>query len=118
MVQETQVQSLVQEDTPEEEVATHSRMLAWESPGTEEPGVPQFVGLQGVRHKLATEQQRYASPNLPVYPPPTLEPWCQKLSFYISLLRTCVTLDTVNPSTKEELTPQLVLGVRMKGNEH
>ena len=34
--------------------------------------MPQFMGLQGVRHDLATEQQRYANPNLPVYTPPLL----------------------------------------------
>ena len=37
-VKETQVQSLGQEDTPEKEVATLSRILVWEIPGTEEPG--------------------------------------------------------------------------------
>ena len=36
--QETWVQSLGQEDTMEEEMATHSRILAWEIPWTEEPG--------------------------------------------------------------------------------
>ena len=36
--QETPVQSLGQEDPREEEVATHSRILAWEVPWTEEPG--------------------------------------------------------------------------------
>ena len=37
-MKETQVQSLGQEDTPEKEVATLSRILVWEIPGTEEPG--------------------------------------------------------------------------------
>ena len=36
--QETWVQSLGQEDTMEEEMATHSRILAWEIPWIEEPG--------------------------------------------------------------------------------
>ena len=36
--QETPVQSLGQEDSLEEEMATHSRILAWEIPWTEEPG--------------------------------------------------------------------------------
>ena len=35
---ETQVRSLVQEDLLEEETATHSSLLAWETPWTEEPG--------------------------------------------------------------------------------
>ena len=37
-VQETQVQSLGQEDTLEKEMATHSSALAWRIPWTEEPG--------------------------------------------------------------------------------
>ena len=37
-MQETWVQSLGQEDPLEEEMATHSSILAWRIPGTEEPG--------------------------------------------------------------------------------
>jgi len=44
-VQETWVQSLGQEDPLEKEMATHSRILAWRIPWTEEPG-----GSQRVRH--------------------------------------------------------------------
>ena len=36
--QEMQVQSLGQEDSLEEEMATHSSILAWRIPWTEEPG--------------------------------------------------------------------------------
>ena len=36
--QETKVQSLEEEDPPEEEMATHSSVLAWIIPWTEEPG--------------------------------------------------------------------------------
>ena len=45
-MQEMQVQSLGQEDTLEEEMATHSSILTWEIPWTEEPGGLQFVGSQ------------------------------------------------------------------------
>ena len=45
-MQETQVQSPGQEDPLEEEVATHSSLLAWEIPWTEELGSLQSVGLQ------------------------------------------------------------------------
>ena len=45
-MQETQVQSLGQEDPPEKEMATHSSILAWEIPGTEEPGKLQFIKSQ------------------------------------------------------------------------
>ena len=37
-MQETQVQSLGQEDPLQEEMATHSSILAWKIPWTEEPG--------------------------------------------------------------------------------
>ena len=37
-VQETRVQSLVWEDSLEEEMAVHSSVLAWRIPWTEEPG--------------------------------------------------------------------------------
>ena len=47
---EMQVQSLGQEDPLEEEMATHSNILAWRMPWTEEPGGLQFMGLQRVRH--------------------------------------------------------------------
>ena len=47
---ETWVQSLGREDPLEEEVATHSSILAWEIPWTEEPGGLQSVGLQRVRY--------------------------------------------------------------------
>ena len=50
-VQETpqmQVQSLGWEDPLEKEVATHSSILAWNIPWTEEPGGLQSMGLQRV----------------------------------------------------------------------
>ena len=48
--QEMPVQSLGQEDPLEEEMATHSSILAWRIPWTEEPGRLQFMGSQRVRH--------------------------------------------------------------------
>ena len=48
--QETWVQSLGQEDTLEQEIATHSSILTWKIPGTEEPGELQSMGSQIVRH--------------------------------------------------------------------
>ena len=44
------VQSLGGEDPVEKEMATHSRILAWRIPRTEEPGRLQSMGLQRVRH--------------------------------------------------------------------
>ena len=49
-VQETQVQSLGQEDPLEKEMATYSSILAWKIPETEEPGRLQSIRLQRVRH--------------------------------------------------------------------
>ena len=49
-MQETWVQSLGQEDPLEEEMATHSSILAWRIPLTEEPGEIQATELQKVGH--------------------------------------------------------------------
>ena len=52
-MEETQVQSLGQEDPLEEEMATHPSILAWEIPRTEEPGGLQSTGLQKSRTGLS-----------------------------------------------------------------
>ena len=49
-VRETQVQSLGQEDLLEKEMATHSSILAWKIPWTEEPGRLQSTGSHRVGH--------------------------------------------------------------------
>ena len=49
-MQETQVQSLGQEDPLEEGMATHSSTLAWRIPWTEEPSGLQSMGSQRVGH--------------------------------------------------------------------
>ena len=49
-MQETQVQSLNQEVPLEKAIASHSSILVWEIPWTEEPGGLQTVGSQRVRH--------------------------------------------------------------------
>ena len=49
-MQETWVQSLGWEDPLEEGTATHSSILAWRIPRTEEPGRLQSIRLQRVRH--------------------------------------------------------------------
>ena len=56
--QEMQLQSLDWKDPLEKEMATHSSILVWEIPWTEEPGGLQSRGLQRVGHNLATEQQQ------------------------------------------------------------
>ena len=63
-VQETKeswVPPLVQEDPLEEEMATHSTILAWEILQTEEPGGLQSIELQRVRHDWACRPTQYFS---------------------------------------------------------
>jgi len=57
-MQEMRVQSLGQEDSLEKEMATHSSILAWEIPWTEEPGGLRTIGSQRVGHDLATKQEQ------------------------------------------------------------
>ena len=56
--QEMWVRFLSWEDPLEKETATHSGILAWEIPWTEEPGGLQSMGSQRVGHDLATKQQQ------------------------------------------------------------
>ena len=55
---ETWVLSLGREDPLEEEMATHSSILAWKISWTEEPGGVQSMGSQRARHDWATKQRR------------------------------------------------------------
>ena len=55
-MQETQVRSLGWEDPLQDEMATHSSILAWEIPWTEEPGRLQSRESQRVRHDWACTQ--------------------------------------------------------------
>ena len=50
-VRETQVRSLGQEDPLEKEMVTHSNILAYRIPWTEEPGGLQSMGSQGVTNE-------------------------------------------------------------------
>ena len=52
-MQETWVQSLGQEDPLEKGMATHSSILAWKIPWTEEPGGLQFMELQKSQTRLS-----------------------------------------------------------------
>ena len=54
-MQEKWVQSLGQEDLLEKEMATHSSILAWKIPWTEQPGGLQSMGSQRVRHDLVSK---------------------------------------------------------------
>ena len=52
-MQETWVQSMSWKDLLEEEMATHSSILAWEIPWTEEPGRLQSMGSQKTQTQLS-----------------------------------------------------------------
>ena len=52
-IQEAQVRSLDQKDPLEEGIATHSSILAWRIPWTEEPGRLQSIGSQKSRTQLS-----------------------------------------------------------------
>ena len=58
-VQEIRVPSLGPEDPLEKEIATHSSILAWEIPWTEESGSLQSMGSQRVQHNLAAKQHMH-----------------------------------------------------------
>ena len=55
-IQEMQFQSLGWEDLLEKEMATHSSILAWKIPWTEESGGLQSIVLQRFGHNLVTKQ--------------------------------------------------------------
>ena len=54
-MQETRVRSLGQEDPPEKEMATHSSILAWESPWAEGPGGLESMELQRLEYDWGTQ---------------------------------------------------------------
>ena len=60
-VQETWFQSLGQEDSLEKGMTTHSSILAWRIPWTEEPGRLQSMGSQRVGHDRATNTHTHIS---------------------------------------------------------
>ena len=62
-IQKMQVQSLGQEDPLEKGMATHSSILPWRIPWTEEPGGLQFIGSQSQTQlkQLSTHAQTFSS---------------------------------------------------------
>ena len=63
-MQDTWVRFLGQEDSLEEEMATHSSIHAWKIPRTEESGGLQAMGSQRVGHDLVTNNKKN-NPSLP-----------------------------------------------------
>ena len=60
-MQENWIQSLGWEDSLVKGMATHSSILAWRIPWTQEPGGLQSMGLQRVGQDLVTKQQQQQS---------------------------------------------------------
>ena len=58
-MQETLVQSLGWEDPLEKKMATHSNILAWRIPWTEEHDGLQFMGCKRVGYNLVTKQTHF-----------------------------------------------------------
>ena len=77
-MQEMQVQSLGQEDPLEVKMATHSSILFWKIPWTEEPGRLQTMGSERVRHGLSDFTSFYFLNILCIYG--SMEYWQQQSS--------------------------------------
>ena len=98
VMQETWVQSLGQEDPPEKWMATHSSIMAWRIPWTEEPGELQFMGLQRVRHDWTTNKHTQMS--IYTFFPKNLCEWKFELEIFLkntsycfsSVIKSCPTL--------------------------
>ena len=94
-MQEARVRSLGQEVTLEQEMATHSSILAWKIPWIEEPGRLQSMGSQRVRqieqltHTVCTFQISYPY----IAPSPSLSPLVTTslFSIFVSLFLFCYT---------------------------
>ena len=61
-MQETQVPSLGWKDPLEKEIATHSNILTWKIPGTEEPGGLQSVGSQSRTRQTVSFYFKFMQP--------------------------------------------------------
>ena len=70
--QQIQVRSLGPEDLLKKEMATHSNILAWEIPRTEEPGGLQSMGSQRVRQNRPPQHTHTPAPTPPLWSFPSL----------------------------------------------
>ena len=73
-MRETRVLSLGGEDPLEEAMATHSSLLAWRGPWTEESGRLQSMGSKRVRHDRATMHSTAHSDSMRTQNPPLINP--------------------------------------------
>ena len=80
------VRALSWEDPLEEGMATHSSILAWKIPWTEEPGGPQSMESQRVGHDLATEHKHDVFNNLDSMWDFLIFPFFSLFPFYLELM--------------------------------
>ena len=95
-------------------MATHSRILAWENPWSEKPGVLESMGLQTASHDLVTEQQQQEATDLDILYPSFL--------VWPILTRKDQAPAAKPPGTQEVLTPSpkdfsLAIVLLTKGNK-
>jgi len=114
-VQETQIQSLGQEDPLEKGMANHSSMLAWKIPWTENPRL-QFAGLQRTGHDWETNTHIYTHVCIP-WGPLTAEQEHQKKKTIWSLSPETSRADPWN-STKHSFKYKIILSLSQKSLSH
>ena len=91
-MQETRVWSLGWEDPLEKEMATHSSILAWRIPWTEEPGGLQSMGSQRVGHNWATSLTHSLTSRQPASIPTSWEILRQSGEEKVKVAQSCPTL--------------------------
>ena len=94
-MQETRVQFLGQEDSLEKEMATHSSILAWRIPWTEEPS---WTPARGLQESDTTYQM---VKNLPAMGQTWVDPWVGKIPWRRAWQPTPVFLRGESPWTEE-----------------
>ena len=87
-MQENQAQSPGQEDPLQKVMATHSSILVWWIPWTEEPGRVQSMELKRVRHDWVTFTLHWITSEVSAVPK-CLEPWNLNIRAVVSLLLLC-----------------------------
>ena len=87
-MQDTRVWSQGWEYPLEKEMATHSSILVWWIPWTEEPGAVQSMGLKRVRHDWVTFTLHWITSEVSAVPK-CLEPWNLNIRAVVSLLLLC-----------------------------
>ena len=98
---------MVQEDPVEEEMATHSSILAWVIPWTEEPGGLQFMGVTEAGTTWRLNSNKTANSKLPVHPSPTPFPFGNK-----SVFRACESVSVSQRSPSASISDPHICGLK------